>query len=63
MVERRGARGRLIHLHQARPQEALEHLNRLTGLRFHSWPQSLRVAEPERETDLPDKPAEGGGRR
>lgn len=63
MVERRKARGQLIHLHQARPQEALQHLNRLTGLRFHSWPQSLLAVEPDREDDLRGEPAEGRGRR
>lgn len=34
-------RGKVIHLHQVRPQAALEHLNRLTGLRFYRWPESL----------------------
>ena len=30
-----------IHLHQRDPQEALERLNRVTGLRFRQWPESL----------------------
>ncbi|WP_322978367.1 hypothetical protein [Pseudomonas sp. C11] len=32
---------RVIHLHQRDPQEALERLNRVTGLRFRQWPESL----------------------
>lgn len=34
-------KGKVIHLYQRDPQEALERLNRITGLRFSSWPQSL----------------------
>lgn len=34
-------RGKVIHLYQRDPQEALQRLNRITGLRFSSWPQSL----------------------
>jgi hypothetical protein len=34
-------KGNVIYLHQRNPQEALERLNRITGLRFSSWPQSL----------------------
>ncbi|MGB4075189.1 hypothetical protein [Pseudomonas sp.] len=36
-----GTKGKVIHLHQRDPKEALERLNRITGLRFSSWPQSL----------------------
>lgn len=32
---------RVIHLDQRDPQEALERLNRVTGLRFRQWPESL----------------------
>ncbi|PTS84120.1 hypothetical protein DBR00_12195 [Pseudomonas sp. HMWF032] len=35
------SKGKVIHLYQRDPQEALERLNRITGLRFSSWPQSL----------------------
>jgi hypothetical protein len=31
----------VIYLHQFDPQAALERLNRITGLRFSRWPQSL----------------------
>ncbi len=31
----------VIYLHQLDPQAALERLNRVTGLRFSRWPQSL----------------------
>jgi hypothetical protein len=31
----------VIYLHQLDPQAALERLNRITGLRFSRWPQSL----------------------
>lgn len=34
-------KGKVIYLYQRDPQEALERLNRITGLRFSSWPQSL----------------------
>lgn len=34
-------KGKVIHLYLRDPQEALERLNRITGLRFSSWPQSL----------------------
>ncbi|TWC38663.1 hypothetical protein FBY03_106162 [Pseudomonas sp. SJZ079] len=32
---------RVIYLYQRDPQEALERLNRITGLRFAHWPESL----------------------
>lgn len=35
------SKGKVIHLYQRNPKEALERLNRITGLRFSSWPQSL----------------------
>ncbi|BAN50176.1 hypothetical protein [Metapseudomonas resinovorans] len=31
----------LIHLHERAPQRALEGLNRVTGLKFQHWPESL----------------------
>jgi len=34
-------KGNVIYLYQRDPQEALERLNRITGLSFSSWPQSL----------------------
>lgn len=34
-------KGRVIHLYQRDPREALERLNRITGLRFARWPESL----------------------
>ncbi|SFH72983.1 hypothetical protein SAMN05216206_0041 [Pseudomonas guineae] len=36
-------KGQVIYLHQRDPQAALERLNRITGLRFSDWPQSLAV--------------------
>jgi hypothetical protein len=35
----------VIYLHQLDPQAALERLNRITGLRFSRWPQSLVPAQ------------------
>ncbi|WP_430765354.1 hypothetical protein [Pseudomonas citronellolis] len=32
---------KVVHLHQRDPQSALERLNRITGLQFSSWPESL----------------------
>ncbi|SFO96925.1 hypothetical protein [Pseudomonas borbori] len=45
------AHGKVIHLHQRDPQEALERLNRITGLHFARWPESLvpQLAEPGAE--------------
>lgn len=33
---------KVVQLSRRKPQQALENLNRLTGLRFSSWPESLR---------------------
>ncbi|MDX1369176.1 hypothetical protein [Pseudomonas sp.] len=41
------AHGKVIHLHQRDPQEALERLNRITGLHFVRWPESLVPLLPE----------------
>lgn len=41
------AHGQVIHLHQRDPQEALERLNRITGLHFARWPESLVPHPPE----------------
>lgn len=35
------AKDKLIHLHERAPQRALEGLNRVTGLKFRHWPESL----------------------
>lgn len=32
---------KVVHLHRRKPREALEHLNRVTGLGFSRWPESL----------------------
>ncbi|MES2819361.1 MAG: hypothetical protein V4812_10300 [Pseudomonadota bacterium] len=32
---------KVIHLHRRDPQGALTRLNRITGLRFSRWPESL----------------------
>ncbi|WP_374441975.1 hypothetical protein [Pseudomonas panipatensis] len=32
---------KVVHLHQRDPLNALERLNRITGLQFSSWPESL----------------------
>lgn len=42
-------KGKVIHLYQRDPQEALERLNRITGLRFSSWPQSLVNSNPSEQ--------------
>lgn len=38
---------RVIYLYQRDPQKALEQLNRITGLRFAHWPESLVQAAGE----------------
>ena len=43
-----GRKNRVIHLHRRDPQEALTRLNRITGLRFARWPESLLAhVEPD----------------
>lgn len=34
-------RSAVVHLHRLDPEDALERLNRITGLRFAQWPESL----------------------
>jgi hypothetical protein len=53
--------GKVIHLNQRDPQEALERLNRITGLRFSSWPQSLvnpSPPEPSIVSNSPETPVQ-----
>ncbi|QMV61657.1 hypothetical protein VUJ49_16725 [Pseudomonas berkeleyensis] len=57
---------RVIHLHRRDPQEALTRLNRITGLRFARWPESLldhvapeNVPQPADETAQPPSPCPG----
>ncbi len=47
-----GKRSSILYLHQRAPDAALEALNRLTGLRFTQWPESL-VVRDEGSTDAP----------
>ncbi len=47
-----GKRSTILYLHQRAPDAALEALNRLTGLRFTQWPESLVVRDGE-STDAP----------
>ncbi|MFZ3153104.1 hypothetical protein [Pseudomonas sp.] len=44
--------GKVIHLYQRDPQEALERLNRITGLHFSSWPQSLVNSSSSEQPDI-----------
>ncbi|OHC33902.1 MAG: hypothetical protein A2Y50_05840 [Pseudomonadales bacterium RIFCSPLOWO2_12_59_9] len=41
------SKAKIIYLHQLDPQAALERLNRLTGLQFSRWPQSLKPVQQE----------------
>ena len=50
---------KVVHLHQRDPLSALERLNRITGLQFSSWPESLlpnvaqeSAVQPESEESL-----------
>ena len=38
--------GKVITLHEKAPDAALENLQRLTGLDFHGWPESLLEEGP-----------------
>lgn len=51
-------KGRVIHLYQRDPQEALERLNRITGLCFVRWPESLAQPAPKDASAEPQQPAE-----
>ncbi|MGH8352699.1 MAG: hypothetical protein ACRERY_04130 [Pseudomonas sp.] len=37
----KATKDKVIHLHRRDPQEALARLNRITGLHFAHWPESL----------------------
>nr|WP_226945629.1 hypothetical protein [Pseudomonas sp. EggHat1] len=49
-------KNRVIHLHRRDPQEALTRLNRITGLHFARWPESLleHVAAENLQPDADD---------
>lgn len=36
-----GVQSTVVHLHRRVPHDALERLNRITGLHFSNWPESL----------------------
>jgi hypothetical protein len=59
------SKDKVIHLHQRDPQEALERLNRITGLRFSCWPQSLvdtsTAADQTSATAVQPDPADACG--
>lgn len=65
-----GRKHSVIHLHQRDPQEALTRLNRITGLRFARWPESLldhvapeapAPAEPEATPAMAANPGVSSG--
>lgn len=43
---------KVIHLHRHMPQQALERLNRITGLCFANWPESLAPLPGEAASDV-----------
>jgi hypothetical protein len=54
------AKDKLIQLHEHAPQRALEGLNRVTGLRFGHWPESLApTAAPLGEREAEPSVVEG----
>lgn len=55
-----GTNDKLIHLHERAPQRALEGLNRVTGLRFRQWPESLAPKQPEEATETEPATPETG---
>ncbi|MCE7524054.1 hypothetical protein [Alloalcanivorax xenomutans] len=53
---------KVIRLEERGPETALENLNRVTGLDFHCWPESL--LEQDRKTPRPQpRPASTKPRR
>ncbi len=51
---------KVIHLHERDPREALERLNRITGLEFAYWPESLVPVPAEDDTEGLDRLADTG---
>lgn len=55
---------KILTLHKHRPETALKNLNRLTGLDFQSWPESLvdnrdaaaTLSQDSEDTDRPAVP-------
>ncbi|AOE87035.1 hypothetical protein [Pseudomonas sp. TCU-HL1] len=56
------AKDTLIHLHERVPQRALEGLNRVTGLNFRHWPESLVQEERRKECGEAEVPTVESGR-
>ncbi|MFR0688662.1 hypothetical protein ACLUTX_04675 [Enterobacterales bacterium AE_CKDN230030158-1A_HGKHYDSX7] len=42
----------VVHLHQRDLTSALERLNRITGLHFSSWPESLLPSVPQDKAEV-----------
>jgi hypothetical protein len=53
----KGSKTRVVYLNQRDPDEALERLNRITGLSFSSWPQSL-CTDNQRGVEAPESNGE-----
>ncbi len=53
-----GKRSTIVYLHQRAPDAALASLNRLTGLCFTQWPESLvqRAGTPDTQQPIEDEP-------
>lgn len=49
-----GAEDKVIHLRERDAEGALECLNRITGLRFARWPQSLVPRLPQVGCEAPE---------
>lgn len=49
-----GKRSTILYLHQRAPDAALGALNRLTGLRFTHWPESLVDRSRTQLSPIPD---------
>lgn len=52
-------KGKVVPLHPRESDEALERLNRITGLRFARWPQSLvpLARQATEESEVPNSGA------
>ncbi|ARS48263.1 hypothetical protein N7333_01320 [Pseudomonas sp. GD04158] len=49
---------KVIHLHRRDPQEALTRLNRITGLQFARWPDSLLAHVAPENLQQVDEPVQ-----
>ncbi|MDH4567697.1 hypothetical protein E8E95_13505 [Pseudomonas sp. BN414] len=53
---------KLVRLHERAPQRALEGLNRVTGLEFRHWPESLAPVVVQEDWESAEQPLQENNR-